>query len=601
MVCGPAIFYYSYAGVIETILTMLPTIPSVPFTTSMTTHQPLRTIKPADLPAPPQAAIAIMRACGRKDMNNEKLGRLAAKDPVLTAELLRVANSAMFGFSGKVQSVARAISLLGLRALRNLALCLSLRGALKDGAIPGFDITLYWEDALRHATCARMIGLRSGMDADECFTAGLLQEFGMLVLFFLQPDKGCLWSRLYARDPDSRQEMVRKHFGVTHGQVTMMLARKWSLPTDLAEALGNPTYPDGPPATPAGKLGLILVCGDWLATVFNAEDKHLVLERSKDLLARYFALDGDQVDQCLEEVPEQVGEAAEALGLHISQQNDFSRVICEANFQLTESNLSYQELTWQLEKALQERDQLAAELDQELTLAREMQQTLLPPPMDGDFPVSGINISARYLSGDFYDYFTLADGRIYFNLGDVSGKGANAALMMAKVSSLFRCIGKRVHDPGQLLAVINEEVCQTAARGMFITLVAGIYDPRTGALRLVNAGHPPLLLFSGDVHEPETIKAGAPPIGVVPDLTFPEVSLTLGNRSLYMYSDGVTEGHIGAGEVLGQGGLVRMITELSSLPPQERLAAIVDRFRSSSLPLRDDVTLLLLEDRHARL
>jgi sigma-B regulation protein RsbU (phosphoserine phosphatase) len=567
----------------------------------MTKHQPLRTIKPADLPAPPQAAIAIMRACGRKDMDNEKLGRLAAKDPVLTAELLRISNSAMFGFRGKVQSIARAISILGLRALRNLALCLSVRGALKEDAIPGFDITQYWEDALRHAICARMIGRHCGMDADECFTAGLLQEFGMLVLFYLQPDKGYLWSKLYAQDPDSRQAMVRKQFGVTHGQVTMMLARKWSLPADLADALGDPSYPDGVPATPAEKLMLILVCGDWLATVFNAENKHLVLTRSRDLLARYFALDAEQADASLAEVPEQVEEAANALGLHISQRNDFSQVICEANIQLTESNLSYQELTWRLEKALQERDQLAAELDQELTLAREMQQSLLPPPMDGDFPISGINVSARYLSGDFYDYFTLADGRICFNLGDVAGKGANAALMMAKVSSLFRCIGKRVPEPGRLLAIINEEVCQTATHGMFITLVAGIYDPQTGALRLVNAGHPCLLLFTRNTPKPETIEAGAPPLGVVPGQIFPEVSLTLGNRSLYMYSDGVTEGHIGTGQVLGLKGLVQMITELRGLPPTERLAAIVDRFHSSSLPLRDDVTLLLLEDRHARL
>jgi serine phosphatase RsbU (regulator of sigma subunit) len=566
----------------------------------MKTYQPIRTIKPADLPAPPQAAIAIMRACGRMDMDNEKLASLASSDPVLTAELLRIANSAMFGFSGNVQSIARAISILGLRALRNLALCLSVRGALKDGAIPGFDITLYWEDALRHAVCARMIGQHIGMDTDECFTAGLLQEFGMLVLFYLHPDKGCLWPQLYAQNPDARHRMVQKHFGVSHGQVTMMLAQKWFLPDDLTEALGDPSYPEDANDNTASKLGLILICGDWLATVYNAEDKRLVLERSKDLLAKYFSLDAEVVDECLQAAPEQVEEAAAALGLHISQQNDFNKVICEANFQLTESNLSYQELTWRLEKTLQERDQLAAELDQELTLAREMQQTLLPAPQGPDYPISGINVSARYLSGDFYDYFTLNDGRIYFNLGDVSGKGANAALMMAKVSSLFHCIGKRMHNPGLLLATLNEEICQSAARGMFITLVAGLYDPQTGLLRLVNAGHPPLLLYDRNGGQPEKIDAQAPPLGVVPDIAFPETKLTLGDRSLYMYSDGVTEGHIDDGRELGLQGLMRMIVDLSDQPPQDRLAMIVDRFRNASVPLRDDVTLLLLEDSHAR-
>jgi HD-like signal output (HDOD) protein len=270
----------------------------------MTTYQPIGTIKPADLPAPPQAAIAIMRACGRIDMDNEKLGQLVSSDPVLTAELLRIANSAMFGFRGKVQSIARAISILGLRALRNLALCLSVRGALKDGAIPGFDTTLYWEDALRHAVCARMIGRHAGMDMDECFTAGLLQEFGMLVLFYLHPDKGCLWSKLYAQDPDARQKLVQKHFGLSHGQVTMMLAQNWSLPEDLTEALGDPVYPDDVNDASVSRLGLILICGDWLATVFKAEDKHQVLERCKELLAKYFSLDGEQIDEYLQSVPE---------------------------------------------------------------------------------------------------------------------------------------------------------------------------------------------------------------------------------------------------------------------------------------------------------
>jgi sigma-B regulation protein RsbU (phosphoserine phosphatase) len=146
------------------------------------------------------------------------------------------------------------------------------------------------------------------------------------------------------------------------------------------------------------------------------------------------------------------------------------------------------------------------------------------------------------------------------------------------------------------LATLNEEIHQTADRGMFITLVAGLYDPQTGLLRLVNAGHPPLLLFNRNGGQLEKIDAQAPPLGIVSDTSFPEIRLTLGDRSLYMYSDGVTEGHIDEGRELGLHGLTQMIVELSDLPPQNRLATIVDRFRNASVPLRDDVTLLLLED-----
>ena len=84
------------------------------------------------------------------------------------------------------------------------------------------------------------------------------------------------------------------------------------------------------------------------------------------------------------------------------------------------------------------------------------------------------------MSGDFYDFFELADGRIYFGLGDVSGKGMDAALLMSKTASLFRCLGKTIHEPNILLATINRELCETAIHGMFVTMVCGLLDPATG-------------------------------------------------------------------------------------------------------------------------
>jgi sigma-B regulation protein RsbU (phosphoserine phosphatase) len=522
-------------------------------------------------------------------MNNEKIARLVANDPILAAELLRISNSSFYGFVSKVRSVSHAINLLGLRALRNLALCLAVRGALKNDAIPGFDITGYWEEALRHAICARLIGAYTDIDADECFTAGLLQEFGLLVLFYLHPDKANRLPLLLEQDPEGRRDMEKKCFGASSARVTLMLAQHWSLPEDLILALDKESGQ-------SSGLQRILNSADWMAAVFSAKDKPTVLSRSRALLSEHFSIDDKEIDDLLKAVPEQVEEAAQALGLHINQQVEFAQVLSKANVQIIESNLTFQELNWQLAKALEERDQLAAELDRELKLAREMQRTLLPPFKGDEFPISGTNVSARYLSGDFYDYFTLDDGRIYFNLGDVSGKGTNAALMMAKTSSLFHCIGKQIHDPGLLLAAINKEICETASRGMFITMIAGLYDPATDRVQLVNAGHPPALVYRQESLI-DKIPAQAPPLGVDPGITFPGLELKLADTSLYIYSDGVTEGHIAQNKELGIDGLMQMIAELAGQPPADRLTAIINRFKNSSIPLRDDVTLLLVENR----
>ena len=151
----------------------------------------------------------------------------------------------------------------------------------------------------------------------------------------------------------------------------------------------------------------------------------------------------------------------------------------------------------------------------ELELAADIQRNLLPRRGPTDYSVGGINVPARGVSGDFFDIFELDDGRICFNVGDVSGKGINAALLMAKTSSLYHCLGKTIHDPGKLLGLINDEICETGTRGMFVTMVGGVYQPATGSIRFANAGHePPLHFTSGG--EFEAYVADAPPAWYCP-------------------------------------------------------------------------------------
>ncbi len=123
-------------------------------------------------------------------------------------------------------------------------------------------------------------------------------------------------------------------------------------------------------------------------------------------------------------------------------------------------------------------------LRQELEMAAEVQRNLLPVPAPASAGVQGLNRPARGVSGDFYDVLPLADGRIAFALADVSGKGLNAALIMVKAATLFRSLAKRIHEPGLLLARIGTELWETMSLGMFVTMVVGVYDPRSHQVRL---------------------------------------------------------------------------------------------------------------------
>lgn len=556
----------------------------------------LASIKPADLPAPPQEAIRIVHACTRPDITNRQLGEIISHDPVLTAELLRVANSAFFGFRVKVRSAAHAVTVLGHRALRNLALCIAMRDALRPDAIPGLDIRGFWESALRRAVSARTLSDLAALDGDECFSAGLLQDFGLLVLFYLHPEQTASWEHLARMTPDDRYAAEQSLFHVTHEKIGLLLSQTWGLPEDLVDAIGYHHNPmDAQASDTSARLATVCQCADWMATVFAVEDTRPVIQQTRELLGEAYGIEPGLVHDRLDCVAQGMQDAAGALSFRVGKQSEFSDILREANLQLAEENLSYQEITWELENALEERDRYATELNRELELAREVQRHLLPAGIVECPGLSGINVSARQVSGDFYDYFRLPDGRIYFCIADVSGKGMNAALLMAKASSLFHCLGKGIDRPAQLMSMLNREICETSVRGMFVTMAAGIVDPAAGKVTLANAGHLPLLhvIAGGAIRE---YPALGPPLGVLPDSRFAEETFSLQDGSLYLCTDGIIEARTASGRELGMPGFHELIRRYARLPANLRLQRIVDHARGNRENAADDLTLLLIED-----
>jgi sigma-B regulation protein RsbU (phosphoserine phosphatase) len=234
-------------------------------------------------------------------------------------------------------------------------------------------------------------------------------------------------------------------------------------------------------------------------------------------------------------------------------------------------------------------------IGRELELAAEIQRSLLPHADPAGFPVIGLNRPARLVSGDFFDFFSLDERRTPFALGDVSGKGMNAALLMAKAAGLFRCLAKNSDNPAELLAAINRETCETASRGMFVTMVAGIYDHETGAVCFANAGHEPPLLRAPD-RSYRSFPAEAPPLGILPDLTFETHEIELAGGEFYIFTDGLTEYRYGEQEALGVEGLIQLVESHADLPLAERLNALLAELDHEGWEARDDLTVLAIDD-----
>ena len=234
-------------------------------------------------------------------------------------------------------------------------------------------------------------------------------------------------------------------------------------------------------------------------------------------------------------------------------------------------------------------------IKRELQLARRMQRSLLPKRRRDHFPIIGINRPAREISGDWFDYFEMPDGRIAFAIGDVSGKGLDAAMLMVRCASLLRWAGKDASPPGHWLARVNDELCETVGGGMFVCVVVGYYDPRTHRAIWANAGFPPAMLRRRDGTS-DTFNAEGPPLAIVPHVIYPpqEASLADGG-SLYFYSDGVTDVRDENRQPIGVDGVRALLDRYAELPAEARLRGIIGELRR--MRLADDTTLLVVEGR----
>jgi sigma-B regulation protein RsbU (phosphoserine phosphatase) len=231
-------------------------------------------------------------------------------------------------------------------------------------------------------------------------------------------------------------------------------------------------------------------------------------------------------------------------------------------------------------------------MKRELELARRAQKSLLPKRRRDNFPLIGINLPAHEISGDFYDFFDLADGRIAFVIGDISGKGLDAAFLMVRTASLLRWAGKEGITPACWLERVNTELCATMREGRFVCALVGQYDRRDGSVVFASAGFPPALLQ--DAEGFREFPADGPPLGIMPDISYGETRLTLGADALYFFSDGITDARDSQRNRIGSVGMRELIVRHLDLAPEPRLRALIGDLKH--LDLVDDTTVLLLQE-----
>ncbi len=247
-----------------------------------------------------------------------------------------------------------------------------------------------------------------------------------------------------------------------------------------------------------------------------------------------------------------------------------------------------------IENALYHKESIEKErLKQELDIAASLQKSFLPesPTFTKDnLTASAVNIPARQVGGDLYDFIEPVKGKVGVFIGDVSGKGVSAALYMAKIISDFRYIANGTPSPGTVMNRLNS-LLSSAPRGMFLTAVYMIADTKKGKMDISVAGHPPFMWLRDEKVKIMSIPAG-PPLGIVPgDYPVSKFSLKHGDRLLFL-TDGVFEAKNRKGRRMGFDSLVDFIKEgVDKGPLIDMITEHVNKF-SRGMERADDLTII---------
>lgn len=235
-------------------------------------------------------------------------------------------------------------------------------------------------------------------------------------------------------------------------------------------------------------------------------------------------------------------------------------------------------------------------IQMEIRLAQKLQQRFLPRPvkLPGNIELKGELRQSKSVGGDLYEYF-LIDNRLYFAIGDVSGKGIPAALYMASVVKLFRYVASRQSSTAAICNTINTYMCDSADDDMYVTMFVGIMDVNDGSITYTNAGHPEPLIVHPNRQISSLRSSSDSPIGIFENYTFHEYHYTLEKGAqIVLYTDGITDAENKYSQFYGKNKLIDSIHRASSLHPEDVIASILHDLQqyTTDAGLSDDFTVL---------
>jgi diguanylate cyclase (GGDEF)-like protein len=328
----------------------------------------------AELPSPPAIAVRILEETKKEECSLDSLAQIIEADPALALKILRLSNSSYYGLFTKVKTLPRALSVLGLNAVKNIVLSFVLIDNFRKSDENAFNYDLFWRRSVTAAVGADLVCQVTGETNEDIFLTALLQNIGVLVLYICRQEDYLAVLEETRFYPSSWETVETERFGFNHQDVGTRVLKEWGLHEKIYLPIGHHHSPQKAPQEFA-KLSQVLNIADKLSLLYNEDHSAVIIDALKQDFDELFKIRPEEVDALIDTTAEQTVELLSIFEIPPGGMKPFSQILQDANTELGRLNLTYEQLVLQYKSAKESAEELARELQKANQKLRQLATT----------------------------------------------------------------------------------------------------------------------------------------------------------------------------------------------------------------------------------
>lgn len=322
------------------------------------------------LPSPPEVALKILDAVKQEENSFDDLARIIMADPALTARILKIANSSLFGLPNTVDSLSQATALIGTDSLKNIALSFVVVQDFQNVPQGGFDLNFFWKRSITAAVAAETLAEQISLKDRDIFVSGLLQDIGELILYLVDPNSFEAIQDEKRVNKMTTCEAEHQQFGFDHTEVSYHLLSVWGLPEKMCQSIRR--HHSEMNGDTFDEIAMILQLGDKVSAIYHDLNSNTLSSEVRQYLQDSYQFSTEQTDQFIDRVVVKSKEILELFDIDPGDMKPFSLIMQDANEELGRLNFSYAQMVLELKESKQNADKLALKLKRANDSLREL-------------------------------------------------------------------------------------------------------------------------------------------------------------------------------------------------------------------------------------